>query len=329
MSLLLDKWGDAVARTVGIRLLLLVPVLFLVSLGTFQLITLVPGNPEVEILGSNASSEDYVRVRTELGLDKPWLERYGSWLGKAVRGDLGKNVLPPVESVKAKLMRAFPVSLELAALAIGFALLVSIPAAMVAAYRPGSAFDRAISSTAFAFISVPSFLLGILLKLAFALNWQLLPDSLWVRPSEGGIAENLKHAVLPVLSIALVEVAVFTRLLRNDLMATLQDDFILAARAKGMTPRHIMTREALRPSSFSLITLAGVSLGRLIGGTVIVELLFGLPGVGAVVVAAAGKKDYPLVQGGVLIIACAYVLINVVIDISYAILDPRIRRGRI
>jgi peptide/nickel transport system permease protein len=318
-----------VARTVGIRLLLLVPVLFLVSLGTFQLISLVPGNPEVEILGSNASSEDYVRVRSELGLDKPWLERYGSWLGKAVRGDLGKNVLPPVESVKAKLMRAFPVSLELAALAIGFALLVSIPAAMVAAYRPGSAFDRAISSTAFAFISVPSFLLGILLKLAFALNWQLLPDSLWVRPTEGGIAENLKHAVLPVLSIALVEVAVFTRLLRNDLMATLQDDFILAARAKGMTPRHIMTREALRPSSFSLITLAGVSLGRLIGGTVIVELLFGLPGVGAVVVAAAGKKDYPLVQGGVLIIACAYVVINVLIDISYAILDPRIRRGRI
>ncbi len=317
------------ARTVGIRLLLIVPVLFLVSLGTFQLITLVPGNPEVEILGSNASAEDYVRVRSELGLDKPWAERYFSWLGDAVRGDLGKNVLPPVESVKAKLLRAFPVSLELAGLAIGFALLVSIPSAMVAAYRPGGAFDRAISSTAFAFISVPSFLLGILLKLAFALNWQLLPDSLWVRITEGGLIENLKHAVLPVMSIALVEVAVFTRLLRNDLMATLQDDFILAARAKGMTPRHIMTREALRPSSFSLITLAGVSLGRLIGGTVIVESLFGLPGVGSVVVAAAGKKDYPLVQGGVLIIACAYVLINVLIDISYAILDPRIRRGRI
>ena len=119
VSLLLDKWGDAVTRTVGIRLLLIVPVLFLVSLGTFQLVTLVPGNPEVEILGSNASAEDYVRVRQELGLDKPWLERYGSWLGKAMRGDLGKNVLPPVESVKTKLMRAFPVSLELAGLATG------------------------------------------------------------------------------------------------------------------------------------------------------------------------------------------------------------------
>lgn len=317
------------ARTVGIRLLLIVPVLFLVSLGTFQLVTLVPGNPEVEILGSNASAEDYVRVRQELGLDKPWLERYGSWLGKAMQGDLGKNVLPPVEQVKTKLMRAFPVSVQLAVMAIAFALVISIPAAMMAAYRPGSAFDRAVSSTAFAFISVPSFLLGILLKLAFALNWQLLPDSLWVRPTEGGWGENLKHAILPVVTIALTEVAVFTRLLRNDLMATLQDDFILAARAKGMTPRHIMTREALRPSSFSLITLAGVSLGRLIGGTVIVELLFGLPGVGSVVVAAAGKKDYPLVQGGVLIIACAYVLINVLIDISYAVLDPRIRRGRI
>jgi len=318
-----------VARTVGIRLLLIVPVLFLVSLGTFMLVTLVPGNPEVEILGSNASAEDYVRVRSELGLDKPWLQRYGAWLGKVMQGDLGKNVLPPVEQVKTKLMRAFPVSLQLATMAIGFALVVSIPAAMIAAYRPGSAFDRVISSTAFAFISVPTFLLGILLKLEFALNLRWLPDSLWVRPSEGGLVENLRHSILPVLTIALVELAVFTRLLRNDLMATLQDDFILAARAKGMTPRHIMTREALRPSSFSLITLAGVSLGRLIGGTVIVEQLFGLPGVGAVVVTAAGKKDYPLVQGGVLIIACAYVIINVLIDISYAILDPRIRRGRI
>jgi peptide/nickel transport system permease protein len=322
-----------VARTVGIRLLLIVPVLFLVSLGTFELISLVPGNPEVEILGSNASAEDYVRVRAELGLDKPWLERYGSWLDKIMHGDLGKNVLPPVEKVKTKLMRAFPVSLEIAMLAIGFALVLAIPAAMVAAYRPGTWFDRSISSTAFAFISVPPFLLGILLKLAFALNWRWFPDSLWVRPSEGGWCcgkdSNLRHAVLPVLAVALNEVAVFTRLLRNDLMATLQDDFILAARAKGMSARHIMTREALRPSSFSLITLAGVSLGRLIGGTVIVESLFGLPGVGAVVVQAAGKKDYPLVQGGVLIIAAAYVLINVLIDISYAILDPRIRRGRI
>ena len=317
------------ARTVGIRLLLIFPVLFLVSLGTFQLVTLVPGHPEVEILGSNASADDYVRVRQELGLDKPWLERYGSWLGKIMRGDLGKNVLPPVEKVKTKLMRAFPVSLEIAGLAIGLALVLAIPSAMVAAYRPMSWFDRSISSTAFAFISVPPFLAGILLKLAFALNWHWLPDSLWVRPSEGGWAENLKHAALPVLSVALVEIAVFTRLLRNDLMATLQDDFILAAKAKGMSARHIMTREALRPSSFSLITLAGVSLGRLIGGTVIVEGLFGLPGVGAVVVTAAGKKDYPLVQGGVLIIAAAYVLINVLIDISYAILDPRIRRGRL
>ncbi|HUP76266.1 MAG TPA: ABC transporter permease [Acidimicrobiales bacterium] len=316
-------------RTVGIRLLLIVPVLFLVSLGTFQLVTLVPGNPEVEILGSNASAEDYVRVRTELGLDKPWLERYGSWLGKVMRGDLGKNVLPPVEEVKTKLMRAFPVSLQLAGMATALALVISIPAAMMASYRPGAGFDRVVSSTAFAFISVPSFLLGILLKLAFALNWRWLPDSLWVRPSEGGWVDNLRHATLPVLTIALSEIAVFTRLLRNDMMATLQDDFILAARAKGMTPRHIMVREALRPSSFSLITLAGVSLGRLIGGTVIVESLFGLPGVGSVVVAAAGKKDFPLVQGGVLIIACAYVLINVLIDISYAILDPRIRRGRI
>ena len=316
---------------------MLVPVLFLVSVFTFGLVELVPGNPEVEVLGSNASAEDYVRVRSELGLDKPLPTRYADWLGNALRGDLGKNLLPPVENVKTKLARAFPISLQIAAMAVSTALLLSIPLAMLAAYRPGSTLDRGIAGAAFMAISVPSFLLGVILKLVFAINLGWLPDSLWVRPTEGGwlsfkdgrLSGNLGHAILPVMTVALNETAVFARLLRNDLIATLQDDFILAAKAKGMTGRHIMVREAFRPSSFSLITLAGVSLGRLIGGTVIVEQLYSLAGVGSVVVAAAGKKDFPLVQGGILVIAVFYVAINTLIDILYAVLDPRIRRGRI
>jgi peptide/nickel transport system permease protein len=316
-------------RLVGTKLIHLVVVLILVSMGTFELVQLVPGNPEVEVLGSNASAEDYVRVRTELGLDKPVVERYFDWVSHVLRGDLGKNLLPPVEKVSTKLARAFPVTLQIAVMSIGFALLLAIPLAMLAAYRPGSLVDRWIAGSSFMVIAVPSFLLGVLLRLVFAINNRWLPDSLWARPTESGWWENLQHAFLPMVTIGLIEAAVFARLLRNDLIATLQEDFILASKAKGMTGRHIMMREALRPSSFSLITLAGVSLGRTIGGTVIVEQVFTLPGVGSVVVAAAGKKDFPLVQGGVLVIAFAYVVISTVIDVLYGVLDPRIRRGRI
>jgi len=297
-------------------------------MGTFILVTLVPGNPEVEVLGPNASAEDYVRVRNELGLDDPIVKRYGEWFSDTIRGDLGKNLLPPVEDVWQKIKRAFPVSIQIAAMAVGAALLISIPLAMTAAYFQNSPLDRGITGASFAFIALPPFLLGVVLKLLFALDLKWLPDTLWVRLTEN-FGDNIRHAMLPVMTVALAEISVFTRLLRNDLTSTLQDDFILAAKAKGMRGRHIMLREALRPSSFSLITLAGVSLGRLIGGTVIVEQLFSLPGVGQVVVAAAGKKDYPVVQAGVLLIAVFYVTINTVIDIAYSFLDPRIRRGRI
>jgi peptide/nickel transport system permease protein len=163
----------------------------------------------------------------------------------------------------------------------------------------------------------------------FAINWRLFPLGQWARPTEKGWITNLKYAFLPALTLALNEAAVFTRLLRSDMIATLQEDYILAAKAKGMPTRHILLREALRPSSFSLITLAGVSLGRLIGGTVIVEGVFALPGVGRTVIDAATKSDYKLVQGGVLIIAVIYILLNLFVDLMYSYLDPRIRRGRI
>jgi peptide/nickel transport system permease protein len=306
---------------------MLVPVLILVSFGTFMLVNLIPGDPAVEILGGNASAAQYAQVRHQLGLDKPILNRYFSWLGNVVRGNFGTNFIPPTEEVSTRLARALPVSLEIAVLALLIALVVSIPAAMICAHRPGGKVDQVISASAFGLISIPSFLAGILLILLFAVHWQIFPDRLWVRPSDGGWAENLKHAFLPALTVALAEIAVFTRILRNDLITTLEEDYILAARAKGMSKTHVMVREALRPSSFALITLAGVSLGRLIGGTVIVEQLFTLPGLGSVIVDAAGKKDVVVVQAGVLLIAVIYVLLNAFIDVAYGVLDPRIRRG--
>ncbi|WBB99950.1 ABC transporter permease [Solwaraspora sp. WMMA2080] len=313
-------------RTVAIKLALLVPVLFLVSVGTFVLLQLGPGDPAAQVLGNTGTPADYQRIRTEMGLDQPPVQRYLDWLGGVLRGDLGQNLVPPIEDVSDRLLRAFPVNLQLAAMAIVLALLIAVPLAMWSAYRAGGLVDRWISAGTIGVISVPPFLVGLLLLLVFAIHLDWFPLGQWSRPSDDGLGQNLWHAFLPALTLALAEAPVFARLLRGDLVATLQEDFILAAKAKGMPGWHIMLREALRPSSFSLITLAGVSAGRLLGGTIIVEAVFVLPGVGNVIINAAQSNDYKLVQGGVLLIAIIYLLLNLTVDVLYGYLDPRIRR---
>ncbi len=376
-------------RTIGLKLVHLVPVLFLVSLAAFFLLELVPGDPAVSILGSDATPQQYARVREELGLNKPLVERYVDWLGSTLRGDLGRSLKPPVQDVSDMIASRLPVTLEITILAIGMSLLVAIPLALFAAYRANGRFDRITSGAAFGAISIPSFLGGLLIVFLFVFNtdlvrWPLLVGGLaltaWLVwrtlrhtghyppgraraqhvltglglgaliavaayllfahfpdfPRQGfvrwsdkrGKLENLRSAFLPALTLALVEIAIFMRLLRGDLISTLQEDYILSARAKGMPARRILVRDALRPSSFSLITVAGVALGRLIGGTAIVEAIFNLPGMGTLIIDSVSAKDYRVVQGAVLVIAVFYVAINAVIDISYAYLDPRIRRGR-
>lgn len=316
-------------RTLGQKVVLLIPVLFLVTLGTFFLVDLVPGNPAANVLGPNATNQDYARVNHQLGFDQPVLDRYFHWLGRALHGDLGTNLVPPIQKVSTILARSFPVNIELAILALLMAFAIAIPVGIWSAYRPGSRFDRILSAGAFGSISVPSFLAGILLILVLAVNWRLFPLGQWARPSARGWLTNLHYAFLPALTLAIPEAAVFTRLLRSDMISTLQEDYVLAARAKGMPTGHILVREALRPSSFSLITLAGLSIGRLIGGTVIVEQVFSLPGVGQAIISAAHHNDYTVVQGAVLVIAVIYVAINLLVDVLYAYLDPRIRRGRL
>lgn len=311
----------AVARRLGELLL----VLLLISFLTFMLGSLLPGDPAVAILGPDRPAEDYVEVRQELHLDDPFFSRYLSWLGDAVRGDLGEGVVPPHGSVTDRVSAALPVSLELAVLAVTISLALSIPLALLSAAKPGGRVDRSISAMAFGMISVPSFVAGLLLILVFVKLWPVLPRNGWVRPSDGGWGENLRFALLPALTMSLMEVAIYTRLLRNDLVATLQEDFVLAARAKGLPRWRILVREALRPSSLSLVTVAGVSLGRMIGATVIAEQLFGLPGLGSLVVKAAVDGDLVLVQGAVLVVAAIYVLVNAAIDLTYGWLDPRVR----
>lgn len=316
----------AALRRPALKVLELVGVLLIASMGVFSLVVLLPGDPAVDILGGGRSPAEYAELRTELGLDQSLVTRYLDWLGGVLTGDLGQSVVPPQSDVTDRVMSALPVSFEIAALGLLIALLIAVPLAMWSAYRENSAADRIIGAGTFGVLSVPSFLAGLLLIMLLVNSAGWFPRSEWIRLGDGDLLGNLHHAFLPALTVALAELAMFTRVLRGDLIVTLREDYILAARAKGMNPLRILFTDALRPSSFSLVTLLGLSLGRLIGSTVVVEYLFGLPGMGTVVVNAAGQGDYPMVQGAVLTIAVIYVVINAGIDFSYGYLDPRTRR---
>ncbi|TDD91102.1 ABC transporter permease [Actinomadura darangshiensis] len=316
------------ARDLVRRLVELVLVLLIVSVGTFALVGLMPGDPAVVVLGEGHTAAEYAAQREAMGLADALPVRYGHWLGDALTGDLGTSFVPPNSDVADRVAAALPVSVELAVLAMAMALLLAVPLAMWSAYRSGGLVDRIVSAGTFGILSVPSFLAGMLLIALFAERLGWFPRLEWSRISEG-LGGNLYHAFLPALTIALMETATFTRVLRGDLITTLQEDFILSAKAKGMAPVHVLFRDALRPSSFSLITLMGISLGRLIGSTVIVEYLFALPGMGTLIIGAADAGDVPMVQGAVLVIALIYVLVNALIDLSYGRLDPRIRRAHV
>jgi peptide/nickel transport system permease protein len=314
-------------RFLGLRLLQLVPVIILVSLGTAALVELLPGDPAIAILGENATPETIAAVREQLRLDDPFFTRYLSWLGDALQGDLGTSIRTD-RPVTDEFLERLPVTLQLALMAQFFALILSIPLGIFAAYRAGRPSDRITSTMAFAFVSLPPFVLAVFLVALFAVRWEFFPVTGWERLSED-FGANFEHAFLPALTLALAELAVYTQLLRSDMVTTLEEDYILAARAKGLTTARILVRHALRPSSFSLLTLAGVNLGRLIGGTVVIEFFFSLPGVGQLIVQSIPNKDLPVIQGSVLILAVAYLLLNTAVDLSYSVLDPRVRRATV
>jgi peptide/nickel transport system permease protein len=305
---------------VGAHLIL---VLFAVSLITMLLFELVPGDPAVNILGPEATDQQISQVRHDLGLDRPIPTRYVSWVSKAVRGDLGRSVrtkVPIWESIRTRL----PVTGEIALLSMLFTLLLAIPIGVLSARRPDGWFDRISGFLASVFVACPPFFSAILLVFVFSVHARVLPVAGWV-PFTRDPLENLRHLVLPVLAIALVEIGSTSRLLRADMMETLDQDYIVAARSRGLPTRRVLLRHALRPSSFTLVTVTGISLGRLIGGTIIVEQIFGLPGIGQYVISAIALKDLGVVQGVVLVSATAYVLVNLVVQLLYLWLDPRVR----
>ncbi len=307
----------------AVRLLL---TLFVVSLATFLLTNLLPGDPARTLLGLYATPEGIAALREQLRLDDPLWVRYGDWLLGALRGDLGVSYING-RVVATTLLDRLPLSIGLMLYAQVIALLIAIPVGIASGYRQGRWLDRVLSSTMFGSMALPSFVLAIVLVYVFALRLRWFPATGYVRFDEDP-AGSLVSLFLPAFTLAIGQVGLYARVLRSDLITTLQEDFILTARAKGLTDRSILVRHAFKPSSLSLVTIAGLNVAQLIGGALIVETIFVLPGIGSLLVGAINARDYAMVQGGVLLLAALFVLINFAVDLAYTALDPRIRTVR-
>ena len=306
------------------RLLMSLVVLFIVTVMIFVIVRCSPGDPVQSRIGpyGDYSPENVARVEAELGLDKPYVVQYGIWLKDCLRGDLGvslRNGANITEIVFEKLT----ISLELILVSVVVAALIAIPLGIISGIKAGSVIDQIVSVFSTSFIAMPSFCTGLLLIVVLAVKLDVLPANGYVSFSENPI-ENIQHLILPALTLALYLVAVLTRFVRSETMEVVSSNYVRTAKAKGMPRKIINNRHILKNISTTLVTVIGIEVATLLGGTVIVEQLFGWSGLGWYICQSVANRDYPAVQGSVLIIAVAFVLINMLMDILYVILDPRI-----
>jgi peptide/nickel transport system permease protein len=308
------------------KLLQLVITVILVTLFASFLLELLPGDP-VEVLVPFGSDEQRQLVREETGLDQPFIVRYGNWLGGFVTGDMGNqytvsSTRPVVDRVTTSL---WPTVL-LMVYAQTLALVIAIPVGVIAAYRQDTWFDRLSNTSAFAMLAIPTFALGFVLQyyIGVKLGWA---DTGGYKSPTQDLAGHVRSMILPTITLAVGQVAVYMRLLRSDMIATLQQDFITMAKAKGITTKRILFRHALRPSSLTLLTVAGLNIGTLIGGALIIEVVFNIPGLGYLMGEAIATRQIVMFQSLVAIIAIFYVFVNFCVDILYTVLDPRIRHA--
>ena len=310
-------------RRLPVQVLTLLVILLAATALTFIITNVLPGDAAVAILGDSATPADIASLRTELGLDRNVVVRYVDWLGHALHGDLGKSYRTR-EHISTMIGDRLPVTLELIVLTQLSALGFAVPAGILAAYRSRTKVDSALATVSIGLLSTPAFVKGILLiyLMSVLLGW--FPASGFKSLSDG-LGANLHSLALPAMTLALAEFPVYMRLLRADMISTLQQDYILVARAKGLSVREILLGHALRPSSLSLVTVVGINLGRLVGGAVVIETLFALPGIGQLLVNAVYQHDQFVIQGVVLVIATGFVLINLLVDLMYVVIDPRVR----
>jgi peptide/nickel transport system permease protein len=313
------------ARYIASRLVQLVVICFLISLFAFLLVHLLPGDPAKTILGPNDTPASHSLLLKQLGLNKGLVAQYGTWISNVFHGNLGASFLTK-ETVTAALKEALPIDLELIVVSQVLALVIAIPMALLAALRPNRAFDRVATTSTFGMLALPTFVVGPLLVLLFAVTLHWVPATGFDRLSQG-LGPNLKSVILPSVALTIGSITIYYRLLRADLIATLQEDYVTMARSKGLSTSYILLRHVLRPSSFSLLAGAGIAIGTLFTGAFVVEILFQLPGIGYQLVQAIYSRDYLVVQSMALVAAVAFVVVNFVVDFLLTMLDPRVRRA--
>jgi len=298
--------------------------LFVVSLISFTLSMVLPGDPSLAIVGSEGASEEMIRsVRQELGLDQPILVQYFKWLGALLSGNFGISIRTRAH-VLTQFGQRLPMTLELLALGILFALLVAVPMGIFSALRPNTWVDTAGTVIAVSGVAMPQFFLGMILILIFSIWLGWLPSSGYVTPGDNLLA-NLKGMILPAISLGSVVAAEIMRQLRSSMLEVLNEEYVQTARAKGVPEFQVIIRHALRNALIPVVTLLGMRIGRLIGGIVIIEVVFSLPGIGRLLMNAVLFNDFPVLQTGVLLVALAVTFLNLLADVSYSFLDPRIR----
>lgn len=305
------------------RILQLLPVLLLASIGIWAMLYAVPGGPIGMILGENATPEQIAALRAELGLDQPVVVQYLDWLGNVFRGDLGLSIHSR-EPVLELIMHRLPATLQLAFCATIVALLLGIPVAIISAMKPGSWLDRILSGWSALALGVPTFWLGILLILLFAVNLRWLPSASVYAPLWSDPITALKSLVLPALTLGVYVSGVLARFLRASLVSEMSADYVRTARSKGLPERQIMRAHIIRNALLPFITIVGLQMAMFIGGAVVTEAVFTYPGLGRLLIQAINTRDYPLIQGCIVVILVIYVLINLTVDVIYAYVDPRI-----
>ena len=311
----------------GRRLLAVIPVLLVVSVVVFLLLRLSPGDPAAVIAGNNATSEDIANIRQQLGLDSNLATQYGIWMGRVLQGDLGYSYYlgkPVLALIAQRVEPTLSLALGTALLAV----LIAVPLGTLAAWRMGGWLDKILSGFSVAGFSVPVFVIGYLLIYLFAIRLDWLPVQGYkalLGPRSVGVWDWMRQLILPWMTLAMIYVALIARVTRASVSEALTEDYIRTARAKGLTERVVLLRHALSNAAVPIVTVIGIGVALLIGGVVVTETVYAIPGLGMLTVDAVLNRDFPVIQGLVLLFSCAYVFINLMVDLSYLFLDPRIR----
>ena len=317
------------------RLLQIIPTILMITLVVFAMMQAIPGDPIVTLLGDAYDEDDAIKLRQAYGLDKPILVQYALWLGRLVRGDWGKSILTG-RPVLRDVMMLLPITVELIVLAMLIAIIIAVPAGIIASLRQNTWADYTAMTTALAGVSIPDFFLGVLLLLVFSIGLNgLLPSSGWVYwpgtcplvVCQESVAGNLRHALMPAIALGVGRAAILTRLLRASMLEIIRMEYVTTARAKGLAEKMVVLKHALKNALIPTVTIMGLQVGFLIGGAIVIETLFAVPGLGTYGINAIIARDYQQVQGFILLVAISFVVINFLVDLTYSFLDPRIRYG--